>query len=162
MRGNCLCPYHHLRDKEGRQFDEAAEEVRKFDVTGTPQPRLIAPRGEMPIQAEDGYLNCGCEVERVLLDFWWWKSEVVTSPTTGRSEDWDTQRLDPRARVFITKTFQSFTCLTVDDLYNLDHNGEEITEEIRLKKQIARLGRQLKKLEDEKDEELSDDNDLLN
>lgn len=98
VRHNWICPYHHARDKRGRINDVASN--RKYHVTGTPFKRIVnsGKGGRQLIPKPKGFFHCGCADDHVLADFFWWKSALITSDNSGKSEGWLAQRLDPRAR----------------------------------------------------------------
>lgn len=128
VRSNLICPYHHERDKSGRYYDgmpktrkvaKSGKFVKaKFVVTGTPHRRRVnsGKAGVAVFGRRPKYFHCGCEEDHVLADFYWWKTGSLTSPTTGQTEGWETQRLDPRARALVFNQWkESLALKSIDE-----------------------------------------------
>ncbi|KAF8343722.1 hypothetical protein F5887DRAFT_1075600 [Amanita rubescens] len=132
---NIFCPYHHMIDKAGKIFD--GKDGQKYVLNGIPLPRetvhpdavkvlkkkksaLFTSRGEYRNpRLREGYLNCGCEVDDSLMEFYFEKTWTITGNVNGQevTESMRDQHLPPRLRAFVTKAFREWTCLTIDDLY---------------------------------------------
>ncbi|KAF8331199.1 hypothetical protein F5887DRAFT_922790 [Amanita rubescens] len=132
---NVFCPYHHTIDKAGTKTD--GKDGQKYVLNGVPLPRetvhpdaikalktkksaLYTSKGEFRSpRLRDGYLNCGCEIDEALMDFYFWKTWTLTGVVNGEkvTESMRDQRFPPRLRAFLVKHFQDWTCLTIDDLY---------------------------------------------
>jgi hypothetical protein len=100
-RGNLICPYHKEKDKGGHIHDSTTTKQSRYQVTGTPYDRVINVRKDPTCIRRKGILDCGCAEDDVLLDFYWWKTLTVTSASSKIKEGWRSQRLDPRARLFM-------------------------------------------------------------
>ena len=156
---NHLCHHHQWKAKRQpiKDGDKKGLKVGKYLVTGVPGPRVIKESLENDV--EPSYLSCGCSEEDVLIDFYFWKMWTITSPTTGETEGWKDQYLDPRARAFVITAFTSATTLRLDDLYteltNKRVNKQRLLglQKTRIEKRLADLElldlKDIKDLEDE-------------
>jgi hypothetical protein len=150
---NFICPYHAERDKHGNSNDESATAESPFQVTGTPYTREVNVVCEDNVQRKPGHLHCGCPEDAVLFDFYLWKWTKITSTTTGVTEGWKTQRLDPRARLFILTAWEQWTGLTVEHIFkgpqsDIEAEVERLTHQIEVfqvaladaQEKLARIG----------------------
>ncbi|KAK7034052.1 hypothetical protein VNI00_012483 [Paramarasmius palmivorus] len=64
-------------------------------------------------------LDCGCDVDDVLLDFYLFKTGKLTSPTMARTEGWNTDWVRPRQRALYLASWREGTKLTVYDCYSM-------------------------------------------
>lgn len=116
--GNTLCLYHHYHDKLSIINDSNPPRAHK--VTGVPWKRNAygkAP-GTVKIKLEDpNALHCGCQVDEVLWDFYWWKTEKIFSPTLNIAEPWRNTRVDPRTRGFFVQFLERFALVDINDIY---------------------------------------------
>ncbi|KAK7020674.1 hypothetical protein VNI00_017664 [Paramarasmius palmivorus] len=64
-------------------------------------------------------LDCGCDIDDVLLDFYLFKTGKLTSPTMSRSEGWKTDWVRPRQRALYLASWREGTKLTVYDCYSM-------------------------------------------
>jgi hypothetical protein len=115
-KGNMICPYHKERDRLGLNCDTNSEHS-EYRVTGIPFERQVVTSGGTDRMRREGILDCGCTEDDVLLDFYWWKNTSATSASTKEKEGWSTQRLNPRARLFMRVEWEYISGLTVDDIY---------------------------------------------
>ena len=133
---NVLCPYHQKSDKAGKTVD--GRDGLKFVLNGVPRPRKTVPPAtakklkkkasalyKQSSQFRDprlreGFLHCGCSIDEVLMDFYFWKTWKISGIVDGKevTESMAEQRLTPRMRAFVVKAFEEATCLTIDDLYS--------------------------------------------
>ena len=133
---NVLCPYHQKSDKSRKIVD--GKDGLKFILNGVPQPRKTIPPAtakklkkkalalyKQSSQFRDpclceGFLHCGCPIDEVLMDFYFWKTWNISGVVDGKevTESMAEQWLTPRMWAFVVKTFQEATCLTIDDLYS--------------------------------------------
>jgi hypothetical protein len=140
---NHMCRYHQARSKRQGAIDgkHSRGVMGEYQVTGVPHKRTIMKAGS-DVGPQEGYLSCGCAEDDVLFEFFFWKTWVVTSPTTGITEGWLDQGLDPRTRVFVVSAFKTATRLTLDDLYTKGLD-KDTYRKLLLMTQIARLTREL-------------------
>jgi hypothetical protein len=130
-RRNVLCPYHQEVDKKGITDS-------KYLVNGVPLPRMIAETKkdanspEHRKRLEDGFLHCGCPMDAVLWDFFFWKSLTLTATINDKEVTEHVSRWTPRDRAFILKIFEQYTFLKVNDLYTRNRSPEEHKERMAL------------------------------
>ena len=133
---NVICPYHQKSDKSGKTVDGG--DGLKFVLNGVPRPRKTVPpaiaqklkkkasalykrSGQFrDPRLREGFLHCGCPIDEVLMDFYFWKTWSISGVADGKevTESLGEQRLTPRTRAFVVKAFEEATCLTIDDLYS--------------------------------------------
>ena len=148
---NIFCRYHHEIDKKGKKID--GKEGEKFVLNGVPLPRkTVHPEAAKALKKKksalytrkgefrnprlcDGYLNCGCQVDNALLDFFFWKTWTLTGTVNGEevTESMGEQHIPPRLRAFVVKAFKEWTGLTVDDLYTGIHTPKYHQEHVYYK-----------------------------
>lgn len=93
-----------------------------------------------PLREGVRYLHCGCVLEDVLLDFFFWKSsEKLISPSTGE-EDSRGKPFDPRTRYIICRILNDQFGVFVNDLYEYDTRGVYRAKESRLPLRYGVLG----------------------
>jgi hypothetical protein len=119
-----LCRYHQVKVKRPGKIDGANQGPGEYKVTGVAFQKLQATKNNVVVVPE-GYFNCGCCEEDVLLDFYFWKTWQISSPTTGVTEGWMDQTLDPRARAFVTAAFRNLQTVSLDELYRGKRTWEE-------------------------------------
>ncbi|KAF8332477.1 hypothetical protein F5887DRAFT_1080869 [Amanita rubescens] len=130
-RRNVLCPYHQEVDKKGITDS-------KYLVNGVPLPRMIAETKkdanspEHRKRLEDRFLHCGCPMDAVLWDFFFWKSLTLTATINDKEVTEPVSRWTPRDRAFILKIFEEYTFLNVNDLYTGNRSPEEHKERLAL------------------------------
>lgn len=149
--GNTMCRYHQgiTKKSQPKDGDNTGEIIGEYLVTGIPGARILHPK--IP---EPGMLNCGCDEDEVLTDFFFWKTWTITSRKTGKTEGWKEQCLDPRARAFVVQAFRDATGLRVDDLYRHNRTADE-QRKFELEKELAIIQKALLEFTDEDDEEKS-------
>ncbi|KAF8058231.1 hypothetical protein FPV67DRAFT_1387863, partial [Lyophyllum atratum] len=90
-------------------------------LTGTPGPRLVKSKNmPRPKAPAEGLLHCGCEEDKALLDFiFWktWKATYTSSYKKSYTEGLATQRLEPRSRMFMVHAVEEYSGLKLDDFY---------------------------------------------
>jgi hypothetical protein len=86
-------------------------------------------------------MNCGCLLDEVLLDLFFWKSGTLRSASTGVVEDWGPNPLRPRDRAFVCDSIRDVGAIKVDDIYAYDGNWKKRTEADSLQLQIDNLVR---------------------
>lgn len=123
---NTICLYHIGHDKGCKTNDTNPPNSHK--LTGVPWARNFNPKKKLPskkrVKLEPGVLHCGCQEDDVLWDFLWWKTTILTSPSSDIKEHWRSTHLDPRSRGFVVTFVRSLTYLDIDDIYsgNLDND----------------------------------------
>lgn len=144
-----MCRYHQgiTKKPHAKDGDNDGETIGEFLVTGVPGPRLLHPN--IP---EEGTMNCGCNEDEVLADFFFWKTWTVTSHATGVTEGWKEQCLEPRTRAFVVQAFKEATGLSVDDLYWHDRSAVQ-QRKLTLEKELEIIQDALKDIKDHEDEE---------
>lgn len=149
--GNIMCRYHQgiTKKSQAKDGDNTGDKIGEFAVTGIPGPRILFPN--IP---KKGMLNCGCDEEEVLTDFFFWKTWTITSPATKKTEGWKEQCLDPRARSFVVQAFQQQSGLKVDDLYRQNRTADE-QRKFELEKELAIIQELLAEFPAENQEEES-------
>ena len=152
--GNYMCKHHQSKAKRKPVIDGANQTVGGYAVTGVPHPRLIS-NDEMDNTPAAGYMNCGCNEEDVLTEFFYWKTWTITSPTTGVVEHWLDQAFDPRARAFVVTAHREASRLTLNDLYAKCGDEDEHRRQL-LRKQIARLQLELEGMREKEEVSLLD------
>lgn len=165
-QGNLRCPFHAVNDHRSRFFDgdEGKGTKRLWAVTGVPMPPTKGSRKKNPISPPEGYLHCGCQLDMVLLDFYYWKSGTITSPNAGNlTEPWF-ECMHPRTRGLVYGEWSKKTGLVLDDLWTLRKNPRtnsfdvRVTEAEILRSQIRHLEQRLKKLDEEEKKDTAQQN----
>jgi hypothetical protein len=146
VNDNYLCRHHQAKVKRAPVIDGANKGAGEFTVTGVPYTRMINT-SKVDHTLTKGYFNCGCKEEEVLMEFYFWKTWSVTSPTTGATEGLMDQWFDPRARVFVVTAYQAATKLSVDDLY-MDRLKEPEHKKKILQLQITRMMKEIGEIEE--------------
>lgn len=149
-----MCQFHQARSKRQGVIDGENDgtEIGEFQVMGVPYRRNIGMKEESedPSPAApnppEGFMTCGCSEEAVLFEFFFWKTWTITSPSTGVTEGWSDQVLDPRTRLFVVTAFKAATKLSLDDLYK---NGltDRAYKRALLTMQIERFTRELHEMD---------------
>ncbi|KAJ4470357.1 hypothetical protein C8J55DRAFT_491817 [Lentinula edodes] len=114
-QGN-LCPYHAVKDKAIRAHDEDGKrDSQDPSLTGVPKRPTKAKShpGDPPV----GYMHCGCELDLVLLEFYYWKTGKIYSPTLGRWETWKNEQMNPRVRAFIYGDWEQKTGMRLENMW---------------------------------------------
>jgi hypothetical protein len=132
-----------------------AKKIGEFQVMGVPYRKNIGVKDELDDSSPAapnppaGFMNCGCSEEAVLFEFFFWKTWTITSPSTGVTEGWSDQVLDPRARLFVVTAFKAATKLSLDDLYKKGLTDRAYKRAL-LTIQIERLTRELNEMDSDK------------
>lgn len=147
-RDNKFCLYHHSTQKAGLIIDGEG----KYKLNGVPYPRLVAKTKNVVVNSPDGYMNCGCNEDVALTDFYFWKTWKLTCIETGTvvTESLKDQKFSPRERAFIVAAFNDSAGLTIDDLYSGKKDARAHSKAL-LKLQINRLQEKLEAMEEEDD-----------
>ncbi|KAF9018473.1 hypothetical protein BDP27DRAFT_1378410 [Rhodocollybia butyracea] len=118
-QGNLICPYHTISDHRGCAYDEDRREDRAYRLTGVPKAPIKKSTKKNPKNPDPRYMHCGCPLETVLLEFFFWKSDTIYSPTLRRTEGWDGNVLNPRERGLIYGKWTEKTGQKLVHLYRL-------------------------------------------
>ncbi|KAJ4497124.1 hypothetical protein C8R41DRAFT_865700 [Lentinula lateritia] len=156
-QGNILCPYHAVKDKAIRAHDEDGKrDSQDPSLTGVPKAPTKAK--SRPADPPVGYMHCGCELDLVLLEFYYWKTGKIYSPTLNRWETWKNEQMNPRVRAFVYGDWEKKTGLRLENMWtrkinmNVGARGaltKERTEIEILEEQIHVLQAQKEALEEE-------------
>ena len=114
IQSNLVCRYH-IRHQKRKEFDASSTNL----VEGVAYRPKYGSKAN-PVKPEEGYMNCGCLIDDVLYDFFFWKTWSISSTRpnlAGRTETMKSDVLKPRVRSFIIKIFKEITLLTTHDLY---------------------------------------------
>ncbi|KAK7041687.1 hypothetical protein VNI00_008976 [Paramarasmius palmivorus] len=127
-------------EEEDDDEDDDEEEVRELDPMHC---KCWAPNGWLRVKGRHvRALDCGCDAEEVLLDFWMFKTAELTSLSQLRIEGWNNDWVRPRQRALYLSSWRASTKLTVYDLYSMvSVNGRWVrrTPEDVTRIQISRL-----------------------
>lgn len=155
--GNIRCPFHAVNDHRVRFFDGDGGKgtKRPWAITGVGKPATKGGKKGKQISPPEGYLHCGCDIETVLLDFYFWKSGTIKS-ASGAVEPWY-ETLHPRTRALFYGDWKKRTGMVLEDLWRLKRNPYskrfdiEVTEADIIKSQIHCLQQQLSELKERAD-----------
>ncbi|KAF8079000.1 hypothetical protein FPV67DRAFT_1444205 [Lyophyllum atratum] len=122
---NTQCLFHRETKAEGKKGGF----TKGIVLTGTPGPRLVKSKNmPRPKAPAEGLLHCGCEEDKALLDFiFWktWKATYTSSYKKSYTEGLATQRLEPRSRMFMVHAVEEYSGLKLDDFYTGPGNAED-------------------------------------
>ncbi len=148
---NIICIYHSYLDKKGTANDTKIDPRRVHRVTGVPWKRHINPKSRAAddplVVLEYKAVHCGCHVEDVLWEFYWFKTGILTLPTLRLSETWMNTRLRPRMRGLMVYFVKTFICLRIEDIYSskLDENVTRLVQLTKMENNIRNARIQLEK-----------------
>jgi hypothetical protein len=146
LNGNHLCRHHQAKVKQTPVIDGGNQNVGGFAVTGVPHARLLNT-AQTKVTLAEGYFNCSCREDKVLMEFYFWKMWTITSPTTRMEEGWMDQAFNPRAHVFVATAYKNAMKLNINDLYTIGFTNEAHRKQV-LERQVARLKKELARLEE--------------
>ncbi|KAJ3924355.1 MAG: hypothetical protein NXY57DRAFT_970088 [Lentinula lateritia] len=121
-QGNILCPYHAVKDKATRVHDKDGKHgTRDPSLTGVPKrpTKAKSHAGNPP----DGYMHCGCELDLVLLEFYYWKTGRIYSPTLEIWETWKNEQMNPRVRAFVYGDWEKKMGLKLEKMWTRKPNN---------------------------------------
>ncbi|KAJ4484529.1 hypothetical protein C8R41DRAFT_725289, partial [Lentinula lateritia] len=84
-------------------------------LTGVPKAPTKAK--SRPADPPVGYMHCGCELDLVLLEFYYWKTGKIYSPTLNRWETWKNEQMNPRVRAFVYGDWEKKTGLRLENMW---------------------------------------------
>jgi hypothetical protein len=133
-RDNSICRYH----QKYRAHKQVDGYKGNYVVKGVSFTKTISRKGNVT-EPKAGHLHCGCAVDDVLMEFFFWKTWTARSrrPDFQVEESLRDEVIPARLRTFFIQAFQRATCLTLDDLYSADYGTPQYEARIRLK-QAAR------------------------
>ncbi|KAG6807042.1 hypothetical protein H0H92_009023 [Tricholoma furcatifolium] len=143
-RGNVMCTYHHVVERSGYLIDGEGD----YAINGVPRARKVNHVISDGVKRPKGYLHCGCDEDVALLDFYFWKSWSLTAKLRDGSRVTETLKdkmLEPRVRAFVVDQFQSWTGLTINDIYQGDMRKDEHKLNV-LHRQIEHVMRRMNKV----------------
>lgn len=114
-QSNLICRFHKRFQKQ-RFFDGSKDCINK--IQGVPKVPCYRDKGHV---REEGYMDCGCLIDDVLMEFYFWKTLTITSPLEtliGIEEPMKGTIFWPRERAFLIQAWMAGTGLTVDDIYS--------------------------------------------
>lgn len=96
-----------------------------------------------------GHMSCGCAIDVVLMDFFFWKTWTITStrPDFKVVESMQEDVLGARQHAFFVQAYKAGTGLSLDDLYGADYGTKEYFERLR-KHQVEKLIELLNDMQD--------------
>ncbi|KAH9480107.1 hypothetical protein JR316_0006704 [Psilocybe cubensis] len=133
--GNLICRFHKRYPKT-KFFDNGPGLYRVRGVPKKPVYRYRVEDAATPLR-ETGYMSCGCLIDDVLLEFYFWKTLTISSPLPslqGLEEPMKGDVFEPRHRSFLIKVFKEQSLLTADDIYdpNRPRDIRKFEREVRL------------------------------
>jgi hypothetical protein len=150
---NIFCLYHSRSDKKGGKVDGQDKE---YQVVGIPFPRDANERKSDRKKRPAGHLHCGCNEDVALMDFFLWKN--LEGESGGFTEGMKDKIMEPRMRCFVmTGGFNTFARIEVDDIFTNGRSSFK-TRKAMIQNQIARLKKDLEKLEKRKERQEPMDN----
>ena len=153
------CTAVKARVKKETDEDEDEEDGNATDTsTGSYKPHASAV-----VPVYDDAMSCGCSLDNVLLDFFWWKDTMAVSPTMKIRESWGGEMMDPRTRTFVCGLLRGQPGIQLDWLYEIDTKGRTISLSQMYHKQGLALREWYKRREEEVNppESESEDQSLL-
>lgn len=118
---NILQCCYHEKTKNDRYWDGLA--TLPYLVYGIPYAPIKA--GSVP---PHGAMHCGCPIDDVLQDFYFWKTWTAQSRRPDYhscEEGMAATVLNPCCRTFVIQAYHKMTGLTLDDIYSVNHNSTE-------------------------------------
>jgi hypothetical protein len=186
--GNRMCHYHTRYTNHASTDTKAVEQNLLPKITGVPYTRTAVksrikkettndeehddeddgnatdistgsykPRTSTTVY--DDAMSCGCSLEDVLLDFFFWKDTLAVSPTTQIKEGWGGDMMDPRTRTFVCALLKGQPGIELDWLYEIDAKGSLVSMSQMYHKQGQALRRWYKNRETEANPQESDSED---
>lgn len=136
VHANCFLNYqcrYHERSKNRTKYD--GHEVSGYKLHGVAYQMKLGHSTSNRVMAKHGFMHCGCYIEDVLLDFFFWKSWMIHSRNPDvdimsktMMDDW----LPPRLRAFVIQSFLATSHLTLDDLYAFDYGTVDYYQRVLL------------------------------
>ncbi|KAF8193295.1 hypothetical protein BJ912DRAFT_848467 [Pholiota molesta] len=118
---NLQCRFHE-KSKDKEHYD--GNMIKGQRIHGVAFQMKLAGSTARPVKAEPGFMNCGCHIDDVLLDFFWWKTWIIRSRNPNlfdATESMMESVFPPRPRAFFVHAFLNISHLKLDDFYGLDY-----------------------------------------
>ncbi|PPQ80933.1 hypothetical protein CVT26_014755 [Gymnopilus dilepis] len=111
---NHQCRYH--RTNRGKKESDG---TGKYRVEGVAYQADLASK-----KPRDHHMHCGCAIDDVLLEYYFWKRWKIRSrnPEVSDEEGMKDLIITPRHRAFIVQSFQLYTLLGIEDIYQWSSN----------------------------------------
>ena len=119
-KGNCICRHHH----DHRCLKKHDSPVAFWGVAYL---RQLNRAKDDCIGSKPLHMHCGCLIEHVLFDFWFWKMSAARSSHPNLNQQlWNMgkESTPPTIRAFWVSQFKAMTNLTLDDLYSLGPDSD--------------------------------------
>ncbi|KAF9521594.1 hypothetical protein CPB83DRAFT_900534 [Crepidotus variabilis] len=134
---NVVCRIHVYSRKYAR---DGQVKYGGAQIHGVPLPSCYGIKAN-PKTAPRGFMNCGCLIDEVLIEYYLWKTTKLRSHNPGLRynnaplvEGLCEQVINPRIRSFLVTIFCQFSGFTVDDLYTgVGTTFEDDTYKIRIR-----------------------------
>ena len=111
---NYVCRFHGAR-RGYIAFDNVSSFV------GVGHPKVLSTPKKRDVKLEPGHMNCGCSIEDVLLEFFFWKTFIVMSSNPQIQTQFrvlDHNIIYPDMRRIWVQHWKQSTALTVEDIYD--------------------------------------------
>ncbi|KAF8885614.1 hypothetical protein BD779DRAFT_1442259 [Infundibulicybe gibba] len=137
-QGNSICRYHQ-KFRGHKQHDGEHTGAAPYIVQGPAYSKSL--KGT----ASPGHMHCGCSIDVVLMDFFFWKTWSVRSTHPDFEEVEESMRdevFPARMRSFVVQAYAIGTALELDDLYAINYGTEYGTDEYNKgvrKRQVEKL-----------------------
>ena len=121
-KGNLVCRYHqdhrNVEHHDSPEVFHGVAYLKELNTEIKTVPQLI----HKPL-----HMHCGCLIEHVLFDFWFWKMSAARSSHPNLNQQlWNMgkESTPPTIRAFWVSQFKAMTNLTLDDLYSLGPDSD--------------------------------------
>ncbi|KAF9471928.1 hypothetical protein BDN70DRAFT_938572 [Pholiota conissans] len=141
---NKQCRFHE-RTKNFGDVDGKLDPKNSTVVYGVAHKSTIGAKKGTSTPPEEGFMHCGCQINEVLLDFYFWKTWTAKSYNEAYSsiaEALGSDYFNPRIRTFVVQAFLRESFLTLNDLYAPDFATENFQlrlRSIQAERIVARL-----------------------
>ncbi|KAJ2935061.1 hypothetical protein H1R20_g1995, partial [Candolleomyces eurysporus] len=140
--GRTVCQYHTVYE-HGKKTTHDGNLNDKSDLSN-PNFTLENVLKFFPMKHGRRILHCGCLYEHVLIDFWLWKGFALTSLSHPERMEGFGMPLKPRERYLFCLGLKSF-CVTLENLYEYDHEDNEISHVKFRERHVMKLVADIKK-----------------
>ncbi|KAF8869957.1 hypothetical protein BD779DRAFT_1479300 [Infundibulicybe gibba] len=108
---------------------------------------------------QPGHMHCGCSINVVLMEFYFWKTWTITSTHLDKKKRYKESMRDEvvpaRLRGFFVQAYMEATCLTLGDLYELGGETETTEYKKRLReRQMEKISQEYNRLGGNESEEV--------
>ncbi|KDR82239.1 hypothetical protein GALMADRAFT_207525 [Galerina marginata CBS 339.88] len=116
---NFLCRYHSYFRGDSHAGWDCTDRL-----TGMGYPKRLCSQSNGVFAPKPGHMHCGCGIDEVLLEFFFWKNLTAFSSNPKLSSIsfsmGDREFIPPRLRSFWVNHFKATTGITINDLYSRD------------------------------------------